>query len=91
MTGLTSVQVDGLVSLVRQRLGDRMLTSGRPRCLSLRWSVIVMLLHLRQNLAQGVIAELFGCSQATICRVIGLLREAVTDALADLATTAGGA
>ena len=86
MTGLTSVQVDRLVSLVRARLGDRLRVGGRPRRLGLGQSVIVMLLHVRQNLAQAVIAELFGCSQATICRVIGLLRETVTEALEDLAT-----
>lgn len=81
MTGLTRDQVTDLVSLVRDRIGDRFTVRGRRR-LGLYRSVVVVLLHLRHNLSQAVIAELFECSQPTISRLLSLLRPVLIDVLA---------
>jgi hypothetical protein len=44
--------------------------------------VVAVLLYLRHNLSQPLLAELFGCSQPTISRLVTLLLPALTEALA---------
>jgi hypothetical protein len=86
MTGPTRDQVTGLVSLVRDRVGDRFAMRGRRR-LGLYRSVVAVLLHLRHHLSQAVIAELFDCSQPTVSRLLTLLPPALIDVLAAIAET----
>jgi hypothetical protein len=70
MTGLTSDQADQLVLNV-YATGD--LDPARRRALGPYRSVLVVLLYLRHNLSQALIAELFGCSQPTVSRLVGRL------------------
>ena len=37
--------------------------------------MLVVLIYLRHNLSQALVAELFGCSQPTVSRLIGRLAE----------------
>jgi DDE superfamily endonuclease len=46
-------------------------------------SVLVVLTYLRHNLSQALVAELFGCSQATVSRLIGRLAPVITIVLTD--------
>ena len=78
MTGLTCDQVDDLVA--------RMTAHGlwplrRRRALAPRQAVIAVLLYLRHNLSQPLLAELFGCSQPTISRLITQLMPVLSDVL----------
>lgn len=84
MTGLSRDQVAGLVSLVRDRIGGRFPVRGRRR-LGLYRSVVAVLLHLRHNLSQTVVGELFGCSQPTVSRLVTLLRPIVIEVLVPVA------
>lgn len=63
MSGLTADQVDALVELVHDH---GLWKTQRHRALNARQSVLVVLLYLRHNLAQHLLAELLGCSQPTI-------------------------
>lgn len=69
MTGLTGDQLTGLVARVREVVGDwEHPPMGRPHALTLTAAVVAVLLGLRHNLADDVVAEVFGCSQATVTR-----------------------
>jgi len=70
MTGLTSDQADQLVLDV---YATSSLDPARRRALGPYRSVLVVLLYLRHNLSQALIAELFGCSQPTVSRLVGRL------------------
>ncbi|WP_162907609.1 helix-turn-helix domain-containing protein, partial [Allorhizocola rhizosphaerae] len=70
MTGLTCDQVDRLVLDV-YATGD--LDPARRRALGPYRTVLVVLLYLRHNLSQALIAELFGCSQPTVSRLVSRL------------------
>jgi hypothetical protein len=63
MIGLASDKVD---DLVRQLTQYGLWHVHRHRALDPRRSVLVVLLYLRHNLPQHVLAELFGCSQPTV-------------------------
>lgn len=43
--------------------------------------MLVVLLYLRHNLAQALLAELFDCSQPTVSRLISRLTPAITTVL----------
>ncbi|WP_027343047.1 helix-turn-helix domain-containing protein [Hamadaea tsunoensis] len=47
-----------------------------------------MLLKLRHNVSQALIAELFGCSQPTVSRLIGRIMPIITAALTPTADAA---
>jgi hypothetical protein len=79
MTGLTRDQVDDLVQQLRTR---GLWAINRRRALDPHHSVLVVLLYLRHNLSQQLIAALFGCSQPTVSRTITLLIPILTDLLA---------
>jgi predicted XRE-type DNA-binding protein len=83
MTGLTSDQVDGLVAGV---LTHGLWPLRRHRALDPRQSVTAVLLYLRHNMSQPLLAELFGCSQPTISRLISLLLPMLTEVLAATTT-----
>jgi hypothetical protein len=85
MTGLTSDQVDRLV-LDIYAAGD--LDPARRRALGPYRSVLVVLLYLRHNVSQALIAELFGCSQPTVSRLVGRLLPIITTVLTPTADTA---
>jgi len=69
MTGLDPQQLAELVARVREVVGDwEHPPIGRPPVLALFDAVVAVLLGLRHNLADEVVAELFGVSQATITR-----------------------
>jgi Helix-turn-helix of DDE superfamily endonuclease len=70
MAGLTSDQVDQLVIDVYAHGG---LNPARRRAVGPYRAVLVVLLYLRHNLSQTLVAELFGCSQPTVSRLIGRL------------------
>lgn len=69
MTGLSADQLAELVARFREVIGDwECPPTGRPHALTLVAAVVAVLFGLRHNLADDVVAEVFGCSQATITR-----------------------
>jgi hypothetical protein len=70
MTGLSSGQLADLVDRVREIVGFKWENPpvGRPHVLPLPTAVIAVLFGLRYNMPDEVLAEVFGCSQATITR-----------------------
>jgi DDE superfamily endonuclease/Helix-turn-helix of DDE superfamily endonuclease len=78
-TGLTPKQFDELVTRVGQRLvwdcGH-----GRPRKLTLRQAVKVVVTYFRTNISEEIIAELLFVDQSTISRVISDLEEIIAEA-----------
>jgi hypothetical protein len=74
MTGLSAGQLAELVDRVREIVGPwEKPAVGRPHVLPLPAAVVAVLFGLRHNLADDVVAEVFGCSQATITRYHHLL------------------
>ncbi|MEV6964414.1 transposase family protein [Hamadaea sp. NPDC051192] len=82
MTGLATDQVDQLVRLVYADVG---FVAGRRRAVGPYPAVIVVLLYLRHNVSQALLAELFGCSQPTVSRLVDRFLPVITTALAPLA------
>ena len=80
MAGLSSDQVDRLVIDVYTH-GS--LDPARRRAVGPYRSVLVVLIYLRHNLSQALVAELFGCSQPTVSRLISWLAPRITTALSD--------
>jgi hypothetical protein len=78
MTGLATDQVDQLVLLV---YADTGFVPGRRRAVGPYRAVVVVLLYLRHNLSQALLAELFGCSQPTVSRLVGRLLPVITTVL----------
>jgi len=69
MTGLSLGQLTELVGRVREVVGAwEAPPTGRPHVLDLFTAAVAVLFGLRHNLADDVVAEVFGCSQATITR-----------------------
>lgn len=82
MTGLASDQVDDLVLRVYAHGGWQL---HRYRVVSLYLAVVVVLGYLRHNLPQELLAELYGCSQPTVSRLIARLTPILTELLTPLA------
>src|SRR5690242_17388418 len=78
MAGLSSDQVDRLVIAV---YADAGLDPTRRRVVGPYRAVLVVLIYLRHNLSQALVAELFGCSQPTVSRLIGRLAPVITTVL----------
>jgi hypothetical protein len=78
MAGLSSDQVDRLVIAVYAHGG---LDPARRRAVGPYRAVLVVLIYLRHNLSQALVAELFGCSQPTVSRLIGRLAPVITTVL----------
>jgi Helix-turn-helix of DDE superfamily endonuclease/DDE superfamily endonuclease len=78
MTGLTSDQVDQLVLDVYAAGG---LDPARRRAVGPYRAVLAVLLYLRHNVSQALIAELLGCSQSTVSRLVGRLLPIITTVL----------
>ncbi|MDG4789832.1 transposase [Micromonospora sp. WMMD1102] len=76
MTGLPTDRLADLIGRVREIVGDEWEKPavGRPHVLPLATTVIAVLFGLRHNLPDEVLAEVFGCSQATITRYHQILR-----------------
>jgi hypothetical protein len=76
MTGLQAGQLTNLIDRVREIVGDEWEKPpvGRPHVLPLPTAVIAVLFGLRHNMADEVVAEVFGCSQATITRYHEILQ-----------------
>ncbi|MDI1463433.1 transposase [Catellatospora sp. KI3] len=87
MTGLTRDQVDDLVERVT---GHGLWPLRRRRALDPRRAVVAVLLYLRHNLSQPLLAELFGCSQPTISRLVTLLLPVLTEVLAAVTQATAG-
>lgn len=69
MTGLSSEQLAELVDRVREVVGPwEDPPVGRPHVLPLFTAVVAVLFGLRHNMGDDLLAEMFGCSQATITR-----------------------
>lgn len=69
MTGLHAGQLADLVDRVREIVGPwENPPVGRPHVLPLPAAVVAVLFGLRHNVPDDVVAEVFGCSQATITR-----------------------
>ncbi|WP_144120925.1 transposase family protein, partial [Catellatospora sichuanensis] len=81
MTGLTGDQVDRLVLDV---YAHGSLDPARRRAVGPYRTVLMVLLYLRHNLSQTLLAELFDCSQ-TVSRLIGRIAPVVTTVLAPVA------
>src|SRR5438045_9699307 len=75
MTGLRAGQLAELVDRVREIVGVEWEQPpvGRPHVLPLPTAVAAVLFGLRHNLPDEVVAEVFGCSQATITRYHALV------------------
>ncbi len=80
MAGLSSDQVDRLVVAVYAHGG---VDPARRRVVGPYRAVLVVLIYLRHNLSQALVAELFGCSQPTVSRLIGRLAPVITTVLTD--------
>ncbi len=78
MTGPTCDQVDRLVLDV---YASGSLDPARRRVLGPYRAVLVVLLYLRHNLSQALLAELFGCSQPTVSRLVGRLMPIISTVL----------
>jgi hypothetical protein len=75
MTGLRAGQLADLVDRVREIVGPwEDPPVGRPHVLPLFTAVVAVLFGLRHNVADEVLAEVFGCSQATITRYHQILQ-----------------
>lgn len=76
MTGLNQEQLADLIGRVREIVGDEWEHPpvGRPHVLPLPTAVIAVLFGLRHNQSDDLLAELFGCSQATITRYHQILQ-----------------
>lgn len=85
MTGLTRDHVDRLVLDV---YAHGSLDPARRRVVGPYRAVLVVLLYLRHNLSQTLLAELFGCSQPTVSRLIARLTPIVTTVLTPIADQA---
>ncbi|MFD3333881.1 transposase family protein [Streptomyces sp. NPDC058700] len=72
-TGLRMRQFERLVKVVRERGGNGP-GGGRPWCLPPADRVLLVAVYYRTNLTMWQLAPLFGCSPATVCRVIQRLR-----------------
>jgi hypothetical protein len=83
MTGLTGEQVAWLYSELREVV-EWVPVTGRPRTLSLYAALVAVLFGLRQNLADAVVGELFGCSGDTISRYQGQLEPLIDSLLSPL-------
>lgn len=82
MTGLDEAQFDALVDAVGVRVP--FWSAGRPFQPGLRRSVLIVLVLLRQNLVQRLVAAIFGTSQSTVSRRLTTLRGPICDALAQV-------
>jgi hypothetical protein len=78
MAGLCPEQTDRLVAEVYAAGG---IDAGRRRVVGPYRTVLMVLIYLRHNLSQTLIAELFGCSQPTVSRWIGRLAPIITSVL----------
>jgi hypothetical protein len=78
MAGLTRDQVDRLVIDVYTH-GN--LDPARRRAVGPYRAVLVVLIYPRHNLSQALVAELFGCSQPTVSRLISRLTPVITTLL----------
>lgn len=75
MTGLSRRQLADLVDRVREIVGPwEDPPVGRPHVLPLPAAVVAVLFGLRHNMPDEVLAEVFGCSQATITRYHEILQ-----------------
>lgn len=74
-TGLRMRQFERPLKVVRKRGGSGPVVV-RPWCLPLADRVLVVAVYCRTNLTMRQLAPLFGCSPATVCRVIQRLRQA---------------
>ncbi|WP_329288450.1 transposase family protein [Streptomyces pseudovenezuelae] len=72
-TGLRMRQFERLLKVVRERGGNGP-GGGRPWCLPLADRVLLVAVYYRTNLTMRQLAPLFGCSPATVCRIIQRLR-----------------
>jgi hypothetical protein len=75
MTGLSTRQLADLIGRVREVVGPwENPPIGRPHVLPLPTAVVAVLFGLRHNMADDVLGEVFGCSQATITRYHEILQ-----------------
>jgi hypothetical protein len=71
ITGLTEEQLQDLVERVEVRLGEPWNASvGRPKVLDLREAVFVVLVYLRHNVTEELLAAFLDVDQATISRIV---------------------
>lgn len=81
-TGLTEEQWEELAVLVAEEIPERR-AAGRPVALGNAPRVRLTLEHLRNNEPQHALAEHYGVSQPTVCRVIKAILPLIDKALAD--------
>jgi hypothetical protein len=75
MTGLSTGKLADLVGRVRDVAGPwEKPPIGRPHVSALPAAVVAVLSGLRHNMADDVVGEVFGCSQATITRYHEILQ-----------------
>jgi hypothetical protein len=67
--GLDRDEITELVGRVFQVLDARPRVLGRPPALGLYRQVVLVLMYLRQNVPQSVLADVYGISQPTVSRI----------------------
>jgi hypothetical protein len=78
MAGLSREQGDRVVADV---YAHGAIDPSRRRAVGPYRAVLVVLIYLRHNRSQALVAELFGCSQPTVSRLIGRLAPLITTVL----------
>lgn len=93
-TGLSENQILELVARVWEIMDSRRERSGRRRRLGLYRQVVMVLVMVRHNLGQAVVADLFEVSQPTVSRIyrriLPLIGEALCLHVPDLAEAVRG-
>ncbi len=84
MAGLCPQQADQLVATVYAAGG---IDPARRRVVGPYRTILMVLIYLRHNMSQALIAELFGCSQPTVSRWIARLAPLITTVLTPVAAT----
>lgn len=82
-TGLTQVQFRELRDRLLTVMGPWQSMSGRPRGLSFEEALRAALMYFRLNVAQEVIAELWGIGQASVSRYIAAFEVSIAEVLDD--------
>lgn len=86
-TGSAQYEIRTLCTMIAERFPVPPRVTGRRRALGLFKSVVVTLAYLRRNRVQQELAECFGTSRSTICRVVARMTPAVEQVLREWVPT----
>src|SRR5690349_20674933 len=84
MSGLNEEQLDELEERVAELLEEPWdKSTGRPREITFRESLVITCGYMRQNIIEDVWADIFDVDQSTISRIITFLTPLIEHATAD--------